>query len=86
MLARTEAIANVGSWEWDVATDTVKWSDELFRIFQRSPADGAPSFAEHPELYHPEDMERLSKRVEAALNHGTPLRDRTEGRQKRWCD
>jgi PAS domain S-box-containing protein len=72
MLARTEGIAHVGSWEWDVATDTTKWSDELFRIFQRDPAEGAPSLAEHPELYLPEDMQRLIEAVNVALNQGTP--------------
>ena len=72
MLKRTEAIAHVGSWEWDVATDTVQWSDELFRIFQRNLTEGAPSFAEHPALYHPDDLERLQRAVEAALNEGSP--------------
>jgi PAS domain S-box-containing protein len=72
MLARAEDIAHVGSWEWDVATDTVKWSDEMFRIFQRNPAEGAPSFAEHPAIYLPEDMQRLKDAVNAALNQGTP--------------
>lgn len=72
MLSRTERIAHIGSWEWDVATDTVFWSDELFRIFQRDPADQAPSFAEHPQLYHPEDMQRLVQAVTAALELGTP--------------
>lgn len=72
MLARTEGIAHVGSWEWDVATDTTMWSDELFRIFQRDPAEGAPSFAEHPALYFPEDMQRLKDAVNAALNQGMP--------------
>jgi PAS domain S-box-containing protein len=72
MLARTESIAQVGSWEWDVATDTVTWSDELFRLFQRNPADGAPSFAEHPELYYPEDLQRLREAVEAAVSNGAP--------------
>jgi PAS domain S-box-containing protein len=72
MLARTEGIAHVGSWEWNVATDTTKWSDEMFRIFQRDPAEGAPSFAEHPALYSPEDMQRLKDAVNAALNQGTP--------------
>ncbi len=71
MLARTESIAHVGSWEWDVATDTVTWSDELFRIFKRNPALGAPSFADHPQLYHPEDMQRLRVAVGAAVAHGT---------------
>jgi len=72
MLARTEGIAHVGSWEWDVVTDTVNWSDELFRIFQRNPADGAPSFSEHSSLYFPEDLERLKAAVDATLNQGTP--------------
>jgi len=72
MLARTEGIAHVGSWEWDIATDTVTWSDELFRIFQRGPQEGAPSFAEHPAFYHPDDMARLQKAVEAAVADGTP--------------
>jgi PAS domain S-box-containing protein len=73
MLARTESIAHVGSWEWDVATDTVTWSDELFRIFQRNPADGAPSFANHTELFFPEGVQRLTEAVEAAVGHGTPF-------------
>ncbi len=72
MLARTEGIAHVGSWEWDVATDTVTWSDELFRIFQKNPADGPPSFAQHSELYSPQDMQRLSAAVASAVSHGMP--------------
>ena len=72
MLARTEGIAHVGSWEWDIATETVTWSDELFRIFQRDPREGAPSFAEHPAFYHPDDMARLRQAVEAAVADGTP--------------
>ena len=72
MLARTEGIAHVGSWSWDIATDTVIWSDELFRIFQRDPREGAPSFAEHPAFYHPDDMVRLKQAVEAAVADGSP--------------
>ncbi|WP_295588027.1 PAS domain-containing protein [uncultured Lamprocystis sp.] len=72
MLARTEAIAHVGSWEWDLATDTVTWSAELFRILQRDLAEGAPSSADHAQLYFPEDMQRLSDAVDAALIQGTP--------------
>ena len=33
MLARTEAVAHVGSWEWEAESDKVTWSEELFRIF-----------------------------------------------------
>ncbi len=72
MLARTEAITHVGSWEWDIATDTVTWSDELFRLFQRDPVEGAPSFADHLQRYISEDQRRLKDAVKAALHHGTP--------------
>jgi PAS domain S-box-containing protein/putative nucleotidyltransferase with HDIG domain len=72
MLLRTEGIAKIGSWEWDVASDKVTWSDELFSIFHRDPQEGAPSFAGHPALYQPEDMERLSRAVEIAIADGTP--------------
>jgi PAS domain S-box-containing protein len=72
MLARTEGNAHIGSWEWDITPDTVVWSDELFRIFQRDPREGAPSFAEHPAFYHPDDMARLQQAVEVAVAEGTP--------------
>ena len=72
MLARTEGIAHIGSWEWDPATDTVTWSDELFRIFQRDPSCGAASFAEHPTLYLQPDWQRLQEAVRLALSQGTP--------------
>ncbi len=72
MLARTEGIAHVGSWEWNVIDDQVRWSEELFRIFQRNPAEGAPSFIEQETLYVSEDMARLRQAVEACLQSGTP--------------
>jgi len=71
MLARTESITHTGSWEWEIATDTVTWSEELFRIVRRDPAEGAPSFAEHPKLYHPDDMKELKRVVGIALSEGT---------------
>ncbi|MDY0221877.1 MAG: PAS domain-containing protein [Desulfobacterium sp.] len=72
MLARTEQIAHLGSWEWKIATDEVTWSEELFRIFQRDPYDGAPSWAEHAELYPSEDFKALQQAVKIALVDGTP--------------
>ena len=72
MLARTENIAHIGSWEWEIANDKVTWSEELFRIFQLDPNDKTPSWAEHSKLYHTEDFIKLRKSVEAAATNGTP--------------
>ena len=73
MLTRTETLANVGSWEWNVATDDVKWSDELFNIFQLDPTNGAPPFAKQSHLYPPEDLERLRLVVSTSLSKGEPF-------------
>jgi len=71
LLADAEEAAHMGSWTWDVATDTVTWSDNLFRLFGRDPESGAPSFAEHDPLYTPESMARLRKAVDEVLHKGT---------------
>jgi two-component system, cell cycle sensor histidine kinase and response regulator CckA len=72
MLARTEGLAHIGSWEWEMATDTVVWSEELFRILGRDPAKGAVSYAEHPSIYPPDSMARLDRAVREALSEGRP--------------
>ena len=72
MLARTERVASLGSWEWERATDKVVWSEELFRIFHMEPASMAPCWAEQSTLYNPEDYEVLKNGVEKALVDGTP--------------
>jgi PAS domain S-box-containing protein len=72
MLKRTEAMANIGSWEWDVRHDQTHWSEELFRIFGRHPAEGAPSFAKQSEFYVNEDMLRLKDVVTICIEQGKP--------------
>lgn len=72
MLERTEGIAHVGSWEWDLANDTVTWSAESFRQYKLDPADGLPSYAEFLKLFYPEDAARLNSANEAAISEGTP--------------
>lgn len=42
-LASAQRVAKVGSWEWDLSTDGMVWSDELYRILGREPASAEPS-------------------------------------------
>jgi signal transduction histidine kinase len=72
MMARAERIAHVGSWTWDVPTDRIEWSEELFCLFGRDPALGAPSLAEYGQFFPPEDAARERRAIEAALAEGTP--------------
>ncbi len=89
MLARTEAVAHVGSWEWEAESDKVTWSEELFRIFGLEPMEEAPPFAEHQVFYVPEDRARLVEAVQECLRNSIPYDlevriNRTDG-QLRNC-
>ena len=38
-LTEAQKIAHIGNWDWDIVTDKVYWSDELYRIFGRNPQE-----------------------------------------------
>ena len=71
-LKEAQRLAGVGSWQWDPDTDTVVWSEELYRIAGRDPSLPAVSYKEHSQLYTPESWHRLQSAVEAALQTGAP--------------
>ena len=69
-----QELAQIGSWEWDVAADVVSWSDELYRIFGIDPAVHEATLDGYLALVHPDDRARVRANVEGALADGTPLR------------
>ncbi|MEG4800787.1 PAS domain S-box protein [Microcoleus sp. ARI1-B5] len=72
-LKEAQRLARVGNWELDAATETVTWSEELFRIFGIEPAAFAPSLAEQVALIHPEDLEMWQTQVQRGLDAGIPF-------------
>jgi PAS domain S-box-containing protein len=66
--ARVEHIAHVGSWEWNVESDAVWWSDELYRIYGMQPGAGALTFETFLERVHPEDRARVRTEVKRAYD------------------
>ena len=45
-LSEAQRLAGVGSWQWDARTDTVIWSEELYRLLGRDPSLPPPPFKE----------------------------------------
>jgi two-component system cell cycle sensor histidine kinase/response regulator CckA len=75
-LADAQAIARVGSWEWDLGKDIVHWSDEAFRIFGLDPQAFSPSFDGFLEKVHPDDRERVKQNSWKAFeDHGSTQHD-----------
>jgi PAS domain S-box-containing protein len=73
-LKEAQQLAQVGSWNWIVDTDTVTWSEELYRIAGREPGQPAPCYAEQPMLYTPESWTMLDDAVNHTLKTGAPYR------------
>ncbi|MEV8107168.1 SpoIIE family protein phosphatase [Streptomyces sp. NPDC088135] len=66
-------IGRVGSAEWNLLTDEVSWSEELFQIFGRSSEAGPLPLDELPSLLLPEDQPLLTALVTGCLVDGKPI-------------
>jgi PAS domain S-box-containing protein len=71
-LEEAQRLAGVGSWHWNPDTDTVVWSEELYRIAGRDPSLPAVTYKEHAQLYTRESWDQLRIAVETALHTGAP--------------
>jgi PAS domain S-box-containing protein len=70
-LKSAQRVAHVGSWEFDVLTQKITWSEQLYCIFGLDPTEPEPTYAELIELIHPDDRELFQQATEHALATGT---------------
>jgi PAS domain S-box-containing protein len=59
VLRAAQSLVRFGTWEWDLATDEMAWSDELYRIFGVSRDAVPPTFDALLGWVHPEDQATL---------------------------
>jgi PAS domain S-box-containing protein len=71
-LAEAQQIARMGSWEWEIATDRVTWSDELYRIYGVAPDGVTGSYGSYLDKVHPDDRARVGRVIETALTERRP--------------
>ncbi|WP_373060709.1 ATP-binding protein [Gemmatimonas sp.] len=72
MLEEAQAVASLGSWSYDMASNHVEWSRELFRLYGRNPNDGAPSYEDMLTDLVEADAARLQEAVQHTAITGTP--------------
>lgn len=66
LLQLAESVANVGHWRLDILTETVTWSDQVFRI-HGLPQDQPPAYADAINAYHPDDRAMVTSIIERAI-------------------
>ena len=54
-LAEAQRIAHLGTWEWNLATGEVRWSDETYRIFGFEQQEFSPTLETVEEIFHQDD-------------------------------
>lgn len=66
-------LSRVGSAEWNLLTDEVSWSEELFQIFGRTRENGPMSLDEMPTMVFVDDQPVLQTMVTDCLIDGKPI-------------
>ena len=71
-LRAAQAIARLGSWELDLATGKLEWSDEIFRNFEIDPKRFVASYAAFLEAVHPDDRAKVDSAYTGSLASREP--------------
>lgn len=75
LLDDAQSLARIGSWEWDLVTDVVTWSDELFRIYGYEPGSVEVSYDTFLGLVHPDDRVSVDERNRRCFDTHEPFED-----------
>jgi PAS domain S-box-containing protein len=86
-LQQTQEAADLGGWEYELRSETLRWSDEVCRI-HGVPIDYEPDISEALKFYHPEDRSIIGDAFEKLTTEGEPydleLRIVTADETIRW--
>ena len=71
-LRESQEVAKIGSWSFDVVNNTLDWSDETFRRFDKDPATFTTSVEYFVGLIHSDDSKTVQNAMQDALKINTP--------------
>ena len=71
-LKAAQRIARVGSWDLDVPSGVLHWSDEIYRIFEIDPVRFGASYAAFLDAIHPDDREAVNSAYTESLRTRQP--------------
>jgi PAS domain S-box-containing protein len=69
-LKEAQQIAQIGHWDWDVLTNTLTWSDNMYNIYGIDQKDGV-DYERFLSLVHPDDRPNMQTNIESALQTRT---------------
>jgi PAS domain S-box-containing protein len=73
-LAESQQVAKIGSWSWDIVNNTLDWSQETFRRFDKDPKTFTPTVEYYVGLIHPDDRAVIQKAIQESIENDAPYR------------
>ncbi len=74
LLELVEEVAGVGHWRIECPGNTVTWSDQMFRIFERDPASFETTVETFVNVFEAHEAEGLMRDIDEALDGGKGFR------------
>ncbi len=71
-LKNAQRIAHIGSWDWDIGSNTLCWSDEIYRLFGVAPEKFVASYEAFLEIVYPEDRVKIQNAVNDVVYRHKP--------------
>jgi PAS domain S-box-containing protein len=71
-LIEAQAVAKVGSWEAELPSLEITWSEQTHRIFETDPSHFRPRRPDFVEFIHPEDRAKVDAAFQASLDKRSP--------------
>jgi diguanylate cyclase (GGDEF)-like protein/PAS domain S-box-containing protein len=71
-LKEAQRIAHLGNWDWDIVSNKLSWSDEIYVIFGIKPQSFGASYEAFLRSVHPDEREFVKESVNKALFENTP--------------
>ncbi len=59
-LKNSQRLAQIGDWDWDLETEEITWSDEMYQIHGVDKESFHPTYESVTKLFHPDDVEKLA--------------------------
>ncbi|MEE9224377.1 MAG: PAS domain S-box protein [Thermoplasmata archaeon] len=66
-LAEAQRIAHLGSWDWDIVNNELRWSDEIYRILGLKPNEFGATYGAFMNCIHPDDRKEVQNAVDEAV-------------------
>lgn len=74
LLKASQQMAHIGSWELDLVTNTLSWSDENYRIFEVGPSRFEACYEAFLAAVHPDDLAMVNQAYTDSVKNRTPYR------------